>query len=373
MKLMKTPRGMDLEITGQCNLRCSYCSHFGSDGDVDRDLTTDEWLTFFEELGRHAVLDVCLQGGEPFIREDFKDIVEGIVLNRMRFSILSNGTLITDETAAFLASTGRCDSVQVSIDGSMPGSHDSFRGEGTFHRAVAGLNLLLKHGIAAKVRVTVHRRNVTDLDGIAELLLEDLGLPGFSTNSAVNLGLCRNNADQVQLTVDERSLAMRRLCKLATKYPGRITANAGPLAEARGWFNMELARKKKENGGRVGGYLTGCSGPMARLGVRADGTLVPCVQVPGMELGRINRDRVDEIWLNHPELNRFRRRSSIALTDFDYCRNCEYIDYCTGSCPALIHSGLNDLYHPCPDSCYKRFLEAGGELPDEDLLMHSGA
>ena len=118
MKLMKTPKSVDLEITNRCNLRCRYCSHFSSAGDVEKDLSTEEWLQFFEELNRCAVMEVCLQGGEPFIREDFRELVEGIVRNRMRFSILSNGTLITDDMAAFLASTGRCNSVQVSIDGS---------------------------------------------------------------------------------------------------------------------------------------------------------------------------------------------------------------------------------------------------------------
>ncbi len=86
-----------------CNLRCKYCSHFSGAGDVGRDLPAEEWLRFFEELNRCAVLNVTLQGGEPFCREDLEELIEGIVRNRMRFNILSNGTLITDEIAAFLA------------------------------------------------------------------------------------------------------------------------------------------------------------------------------------------------------------------------------------------------------------------------------
>jgi MoaA/NifB/PqqE/SkfB family radical SAM enzyme len=56
----------------------------------------------------------------------------------MRFSILSNGTLITEELAAFLAGTRRCDSVQVSIDGSKPETHDTCRGQGTFYQGCPG-------------------------------------------------------------------------------------------------------------------------------------------------------------------------------------------------------------------------------------------
>jgi len=108
MKVMSTPKSVDIEITNRCNLRCKYCSHFGSAGDVNQDLPTEEWLKFFEELNRCTVIGVTLAGGEPFFREYLEELIEGVVKNRMRFSILSNGTLITDEMAAFLASTRRC-------------------------------------------------------------------------------------------------------------------------------------------------------------------------------------------------------------------------------------------------------------------------
>ncbi len=114
-------------------LEMRVCSHFSSGGEVEKDLSTEEWLQFFEELHRCNVMDVCLQGGEPLFRPDLKELINGIVGNRMRFSILTNGTLITEEMATFLASSGRCDSVQVSIDGSIPTTHDAFRGEGNLY------------------------------------------------------------------------------------------------------------------------------------------------------------------------------------------------------------------------------------------------
>ena len=364
MKVMKTPKTVDLEITNRCNLRCKYCSHFTSEGDVDQDLPTSEWLEFFEELNRCAVMDVCFQGGEPFIREDFKELVEGIVRNRMRFSVLSNGTLITDETAEFLASTGRCNSVQVSIDGSVETTHDAFRGKGNFLKAVSGLKILMKHGLPSTVRVTIHRKNVRELEEISAFLLEEIGLPGFSTNSASHLGLCRQNAEQVQLTAEERSLAMETLLRLTKKYNGRISAQAGPLAEARGWLKMVEAQKEGIDRLPNRGFLTGCGGFMSKLAIRADGVIIPCGLLPSMELGRINKDDLKDVWQNHPELNRFRERRNIPLSNFEYCRDCPYINYCTGNCPALADTLLNDPYHPSPDACLKRFLEEGGRLPE---------
>ncbi len=316
-------------------------------------------------------MEVCLQGGEAFIREDFAEILNGIVQNRMRFSILTNGTLITREIAAFLASTRRCNFIQVSIDGSMPITHDSFRGNGSFRRAVEGLKLLLDYRLPASVRVTIHRRNVNDLEKVSKLLLEVVGLPGFSTNSAGYLGLCRKNTEEVQLTVEERCLAMDSLLKLTEKYGDRISASAGPLAEAHAWLEIENARKKGLQSLPGGGHLTSCGGPMTKLAVRADGVMVPCVQLSNIELGRINVDSLAEVWRNSQELNRLRDRSSIPLADFDFCRGCEYVDFCRGGCPAMADSMIGNPYHPSPDSCYKRFLEAGGVLPDEDSLTTS--
>jgi SynChlorMet cassette radical SAM/SPASM protein ScmE len=371
MKVMNTPKSLELAITNRCNLRCKYCSHFNSAGDVNQDLPTEEWLQFFEELNRCAVMNLTLEGGEPFCRQDLKELIEGIVQNRMRFSILSNGTLISDEVAAFLASTGRCDSVQVSIDGSIPSTHDAFRGKGNFLKAIQGINTLQKNHVPVSVRVTIHRQNVKDLEGVARLLLEEIGLLAFSTNSASFMGLCRQFAEQVQLTTEERSLAMKILLKLNRKYNDRIGAAAGPLAEGRYWLEMEKARREGQKRIAGRGFLTGCGGSMSKIDVRADGVMVPCIQMSHIELGRINRDDLREIWQNHPKLKKLRERRNIPLSDFEFCQGCDYINYCTGNCPALAHTILGKVNHPSPDSCLRKFLEEGGKLPDEAEFMTS--
>ena len=364
---MKTPRSVDLSITNRCNLRCTYCSHFTGAGDVGQDLPKEEWLQFFEELNRCAVMNVTLQGGEPFCREDLPELIERIVSNRMRFNILSNGTLVKDGVATFLASTGRCDNVQVSIDGSVPMTHDACRGEGNFLKAMQGIRCLLNNNVPVSVRVTIHRENVKDLNNIAKLLLEEVGLPSFSTNSAAHMGLCRQNAEQVQLTVEERSLAMETLLQLEKKYNGRISATAGPLAEGRDWLEMEKAFQQKAKTIPGRGRLSGCNGPMNQIAVRADGVMVPCSQMSHMELGRINIDDLQEVWQEHSELKKLRGRHNIPLSDFEFCLGCEYIDYCTGNCPALAYTILGIENHPSPDACLKRFLEAGGRLPEVNI------
>jgi SynChlorMet cassette radical SAM/SPASM protein ScmE len=368
MRLMHTPKKVDISITNRCNLRCRYCYHFEGPGDVGEDLPCGEWLQFFEELNRSAVMEVTLAGGEPFIREDLKDIINGIVRNRMRFAILSNGTLITDEMARYLASTRRCNYVQVSIDSSVPNSHDAMRGKGSFVKAVEGLATLRRHGVNAVVRVTIHRKNVHDLEAVAHFLLEELGLHSFGTNSAGSMGLCRRNAEAVQLTVEERIVAMETLLRLTRKYNGRINAMAGPLAEARDWLDMKDARLWGKQLTPQRGYLTGCGCYRQLIGVRADGVVVPCTMLSHIELGRINRDDLGEIWRSHESLKALRERSLIPLSSFSFCEGCEYISYCTGNCPGLSYTIVGEVNHPSPDACLRRFLSEGGRLPDRALL-----
>jgi len=362
-KVMRTPRSLDIEITARCNLRCRYCYFFNNPTVEYRDLSTNEWLKFFDELGSLGVMNVTLAGGEPFIREDLTTLLEGLVRNRMRFSLLSNGALIGDEIAAFLARTGRCEYVQVSVDGSCAEVHDSCRGKGSFEGAIRGIRTLQRHQISVAVRVTIHRYNIDDLENIAHFLLEELGLPGFGTNSAGYLGTCRLNADDVMLTIAERQLAMATLLRLAEKYPNRISASAGPLAEGLTWRRMELARAQGKPAFYNGGRLTACGCPSSKISVRADGAIVLCSMLAHVELGRINHDSLAEIWQNSPALNQLRNRHTIPLTGFEFCAGCSYIPYCTGNCPGLAYTITGQVDHPSPDACLRRFLEGGGAIP----------
>jgi SynChlorMet cassette radical SAM/SPASM protein ScmE len=360
--VMRMPRLVDLEITSRCNLRCSYCYYYENPAVVYRDLPTGAWLAFFDELGQSNVMEVCIAGGEPFMRRDLPRLIEGIVHNRMRYSILSNGGLITDDMAAFLASTQRCNYVQISIDGSHPEPHDAARGEGSFQKAIRGIRILQGHGVPVAVRVTIHRHNVHDLENIAHFLLEDLGLPSFGTNAAGYLGSCRSRASELLLSTREREEAMQTLTRLSKSTNGRISATAGPLAEARMWKRMLEARQAEAPAFPNSGYLTGCGCTMSKISIRADGVMVPCSMLPHIELGRINQDSILEVWQESPALNQLRMRYTIPLADFEFCRGCEFLPYCTGNCPALAYSMTGSVNHPSPDGCLRRFLKEGGKI-----------
>ncbi len=361
--VMRTPRSIDVELTARCNLRCTYCYFFDNPAVIYRDLPTEAWLQFFEECGQLGIMNLTLAGGEPFMRKDLRILLQGIVRNRMRFALLSNGGLINDDIAAFIANTGRCDFVQISVDGSSAKVHDTCRGKGSFERAVRGIRTLQRHGIPVAVRLTIHRHNVHDLENTAYFLLEELGLPSFSTNAAGYLGSCRHNSNEVQLTIQDRQTAMETLLTLTEKYPNRITAQAGPLADARMWRQMEEARIQGSPPFSYGGHLTGCGCHRSKLSIRADGAIVTCSILAQMVLGWINQDSLQEVWQHSHDLNQMRRRHTISLMEFDTCTSCPYLGYCTGNCPGLAFTLTGQVHRPNPSDCLRRYLDDGGTIP----------
>jgi len=280
----------------------------------------------------------------------------------MRYSILSNGSLITDKIAALITGTKRCDFIQISVDGSSPETHDTCRGKGAFDGAIRGIKTLRRHDISVTVRLTVHKHNVHDLENTVRLLLDDLRIPAITTNAAGYIGACRQHSADVLLSTEERMIAMETLSRLAERYKGRISAMAGPLGESRRWARMEEARLEGAPPFPDGGRLTGCGCPKDKVAVRADGVIVPCTMLTHIKVGQIGRDDFGQIWRESPEMSSLRKRSTITLGNFDSCADCGYLDYCTGNCPGLAWSLTGEVDAPSPDACLKRFLEGGGSL-----------
>ena len=356
-RLMRTPRSVDLEITCRCNARCRYCYYLNNKGVVYEDLPTSRWIEFFGELGRAQVMRVCLAGGEAFMRQDVFELIDGIVRNRMRFQLLTNGRLLTREVARRLRDTKRCDSVQVSLDGARRETQESMRGKGSFDPALAAIRNLLAEGMGTTVRVTIHAYNIEDLPAVARLLLEEFKLPSFSTNSVSSLGTRSKYGKGLLLTPAQRLRAMKVMADLDKKYPGRIEASAGPLAEWKSFAEMEAARSSgRPIPGR--GRLVGCGCIFSRIAVRADGAYVPCVMLPQLVLGYIGRDSLEDVWRNSSQFNALRERVNISLETFEECRGCEYIQSCTGNCAGTTLSLLGNANRPSPEACLRRFKAA---------------
>jgi len=356
------PKQVDVSVTGRCNARCTYC-FYADEMEQRPDLPTDAWLAFFDELGSLAVRSVCLSGGEVFTRSDLWALIDRAIENRTRYSLLSNGTLVDDAIVArLLERRTRLDSIQVSIDGSCAEIHDASRGRGSFEKALRGLRLLKQAGLPVTSRVTINRHNVGDLERIAELLLDDVGLRSFGTNDAIEMGSCRH-ADNIRLPPELERAAMLTLARLDQRYPGRVTALAGSLARWRMFHAMETARFAGGARTSLMGRLTACGCIFEKLAVNHDGTITPCNMLATMVIGRIGETPIRDIWRSHPHLRALRERRQIPMDDVAECKGCEWTAFCNGSCPAVQFGLTGSLHRPDPADCYRRFVAEVGHVP----------
>jgi SynChlorMet cassette radical SAM/SPASM protein ScmE len=364
LKVILTPRSVSISITGRCNLQCKYC-FYANEMTALKDLPTDRWLSLFDDLGRLGVMDVCLTGGEAFTRPDLFVLIDGIIGNRMRYSILSNGTLIDEKVLAQLDKgkrLRRLDSIQISIDGSNPEVHDQSR-PNSFTRAMRGLRLLKENGYPVTVRVTINRHNLHDLKNITHLLLEEIGLSSFSTNEAMPIGSGCHNAGEVSLTAEDQRQTMEIIGRLQERYKGRLQAQAGPQAKRKMYAEMEHSRKTGEKSKSwTMGYLTACGCVLSRIDILHNGDIVPCCMLPELVLGNITTDSIAEIWRTHPIMEALRLRREISMVKVVGCEGCEWTEYCNGSCPGLAHQLTGDFNQANPEDCYRRFL-----LETEDM------
>ncbi len=354
LKVVSSPKRVDIAITGKCNLACQYC--FYADEMVARtNLSTEQWLSFFEELGQLGVMSVTLTGGEVFTRPDLFELIDGIIANRMRYSLLSNGTMITEEVLAKFAigkRRQRLDSIQISVDGSSADVHDLSRPK-SFGRALRGLKLLKEAGFPVTVRVTINRHNVDDLENVAHLLLKEVGISSFGTNEAYACGATDRTENDVILTPAQRKRAGEVLTSLAEKYDQRIQAQAGPLVLARELKTMDemLANGQTSWAGR--GTLSACGGVFTTLGVMHDGTIVPCMIMSTLNIGKVGVDKLQDVWLNHPTMTALRQRQEIPLGSLETCHDCSYQGFCTGGCPAGAIYANGDFNTRNPMNCYR--------------------
>ena len=78
-------------VDGRCNMYCGFCIHAAVDARKTPIISPEQWGSVFKKA--NSLLHLTITGGEPFLRKDFVQIVDNIILNCNvpRISIKSNG------------------------------------------------------------------------------------------------------------------------------------------------------------------------------------------------------------------------------------------------------------------------------------------
>ena len=155
-------RYLEFQITDRCNLRCRHC--YIGDG-LHQDLPLEKIFKVFKEFEEIQGLRLLLSGGEPLLHPDFWKINEVLREYPFRSILLSNGMLITKETAKRL----RVHEVQISLDGMKEG-HESIRGEGTFEKTLQAIDHLQEANIRVSVATMIHKKNLKEFERLRSLI-----------------------------------------------------------------------------------------------------------------------------------------------------------------------------------------------------------
>ncbi len=179
-----------LEVTEHCNLRCHYCTWEYLRGAKRKRMSTQTAFTAINFLYSHSSSVehrfLSFYGGEPLL--EFELIKKCVNYARskfgerdLRFSFTTNGTLIDEEKASYLADNQF--NILVSIDGPKR-IHDKHRidkkGRGSYNRAVNGLRTLLKaygENAGDKVGILMVVTPPYDFDAVNDLWKEQPWLP----------------------------------------------------------------------------------------------------------------------------------------------------------------------------------------------------
>lgn len=170
------PLSGTFELTPCCNMACKMCyvSMTKAQQEAKAPIkTAREWI----ELGRVAkekgMLYLLLTGGEPFLRQDFREIFQSLHRMGLILSINSNGTLIDEETVAWLQQTPPS-RINITLYGASDETYGRLCGNPKGYTQVTkAIRLLKQAGISVKLHCSLTPQNAGDTEKIFAFAREE--------------------------------------------------------------------------------------------------------------------------------------------------------------------------------------------------------
>jgi uncharacterized protein len=352
-------RTLVLMLTTSCNLACRYCYEDREEGcappadgregpgaaaGAPREMSLESLRGGVAYLLEHAGADrkvsVTFFGGEPLLRFPLIRSAVGEARRmagererEISFSITTNGTLLTRETAAFLKENGI--SVCLSIDGPRE-IHDRNRpyasGRGSYEDVARGIDLLMenRNGFPVAARVTLGRGAVDvrkTFDHLRGLGFDEVG---FAPASAAD-------GSPSALTEEELCAVMDGFRDLADGYVEDVRERRMPA-----FSNMSQILALIHRGDPM---PYPCGAGIGMLAVDPSGAFYPCHRLCGIG----DSFGGPEAGISEAARTRFldgaRRRRETA------CDACWAKNFCSGGCYHDAYLRQGDLFAPSVHYC----------------------
>lgn len=331
---LRAPRALTVAVTGLCNLECRHCLVEGGPKGATRHVPADRVRHLAAEHAAFGGDEIWFTGGEPLLHPEWLEILR-FCSARLPFrtvGLQTNGALL-DEARVCALRALRCGglSLQVSLDGGAPATHDRVRGRGSFVETVDALRRLAAAGLGANVTVafTEMRHNMEDVPAVLAVV-ERLGLRRLVAGTLVRGGRAAGG--------DLAPPAAEQYTALLARYLG--DAGFRRLYDARGSIPALEWWKGRDNPG------SDCCTFVEHPFVTVEGTLYPSALCRADDFavrGAYERPLVETLREGLPKWERLLEAVRRRFGHLPACQGCAGKLHCGGGCIGRAHAATGEL------------------------------
>ena len=308
-------------VTYRCNAKCTMCNRYKAPSKPEEEISIET----IKKLPEMYFTNIT--GGEPFIRDDLKDIVRELLKKSDRIVISTNG-FFTDRIVELCKEFPQV-GIRISIEG-LEKTNNEIRGlDDGFNRGYTTLKKLVEMGMKdVGFGMTVQDRNAADLVPLYNIS-DELGME-FATASLHNsfYFVESNNIIKDRLTVAQNfeDLVNRLLDSNSPKKWFRAYFNHGLI-------NYIFSQKR----------LLPCDMSFDTFFIDPYGDVMPCNGTKEKQvMGNLNRQSWEELW-----------NSEQAEKERSFVRNCDRNCWMIGSVSPAMHKYI---YKPAAWVIKHKFL-----------------
>ena len=343
-------------ITGKCNCKCRHCYLSAAEGRYG-ELRHGDIMKIIDELGACGVLTCSITGGEPLVRSDFWEIVDGLTERGIHIDqIYSNGLLVNERLLEKFEQRGLYPEFNMSFDG--VGYHDWLRGIDGAEKAVChAFEICRDMGFPTGAEMCLWKENAHTLrDSIN--YLASVGCRSLKTNPVADTGAWREGGYAKKHGLDSGETDAIYFDYIDDFYRDlpEISLHLGGFFVADGrepdMYSLPAVHvvKDPENSCM-------CAHARNTIYISAEGRALTCMSISNDDKFQADYPMVQEIGLEKcltesKYMELINTRASIVLSHNEKCSECKYRLLCLGGCRAaglLCHPG--DILAPDEMTC----------------------
>jgi len=330
------------EVTQSCDLACKHCRAAAQPIAHPDELTTAEGKALIDQIADMHIPIFVFTGGDPLKRKDVFDLIRYAAGKDVKVALTPSATPLLTRDAIFKLKEAGLVRLGISLDGSTPQIHDTFRGlPGAWDRTIQAIEWAAEAGLPIQVHTTISRHNAADLDNLCALF-EKLNIVMWNVFFLVPVGrgqladlLTGDEFEQVFGKIYELSRRVKFQIKTTEAMHYRRYLLQHNLEERRmGHGHPHAAAAQYEAGAPTSDAQTRTAGWATRrvndgkgfLFVSHVGNVYPSGFLP-IHAGNVKQTPLAEIYREAPIFKALRDTSRLE----GKCGACEYKEICGGS------------------------------------------